>query len=450
MACHCDDYSKAQAGRGLRGIEPGMPVPAGTGLSRRSFLARGSGLALSVFGGSMLSRLAFEEGIAAAQSAGGSPVLVSIFLSGGLDSMSLLAPIGDARYAQLRPNLALAPSGDSADVFTEDTRLHWHPSAAPLRDLHRAGKVSVMPAIGYGDPNQSHFTSRHYWEVGEVNPFGRVGWLGRYLDRHGSDDNPLQGLSLDWNLAPALASANVPVAAVASPEYFSLGARDVWDSGIRSRLIEALRTQGTIATDDPELRGARRAAAQTVGLRGQLAGLQGTDAPWQTAVPYPSEDGFARRLAVLAEMLSLGLPMKVVALDANGGYDTHDNQEGSLPGDLALFSQSLAAFQADLEARGLADRVLVNVWSEFGRRPEENGSGTDHGAAGLSMVIGTRARGTMVGEFPGLATLDEDDNLRHTTDFRAVYCSLLEQWLGVDAAGIIPNAGSFARPALVR
>ena len=449
MACHCDDYSKAQAGRGLRGIEPGMPVPAGTGLNRRAFLARGSGLALSVFGGSLLSRMAFEEGIAAAQSGGAQPVLVSIFLSGGVDSMSLLAPIGDPRYAQLRPNLALTPSGNSADVFTEDTRLHWHPSAAPLRDLHLAGKVSVMPAIGYGDPNQSHFTSRHYWEVGEVNPFGRVGWLGRYLDRHGSDDNPLQGLSLDWNLAPALASANVPVAAVSNPEYFSLGARDVWDTGLRTQLVEALRTQGTIATDDPELRGARRAAAQTVGLRGQLAGLQGTDAPWQTAVPYPSEDGFPRRLAVLAEMLSMGLPMKVVALDANGGYDTHDNQEGSLPGDLALFSQSLAAFQADLEARGLADRVLINVWSEFGRRPVENGSGTDHGAAGLSMVIGTRARGEMVGEFPGLATLDEDDNLRHTTDFRGVYCSLLEQWLDVDAAGIIPGAASFSRPALV-
>ena len=450
MACHCDDFSRAQAGRGLRGIEPGMPTPAGTGLNRRSFLARGSGLALSVFGGSMLSRMAFEEGIARAQGGPASPVLVSIFLSGGVDSLSLLAPIGDPRYAQLRPNLGLTASGNSDDVFTEDSRLHWHPSAAPLRDLHRAGKVSVMPAIGYGDPNQSHFTSRHYWEVGEVNPYGRIGWLGRYLDKHGSDDNPLQGLSLDWDLAPALAASKVPVAAVSNPEYFSLNSRDVWDGGIRTKLIDALKAQGTLATDDPELKSARNAARQTVGLRGQLAALQGTDAPWQAAVAYPSEDGFARRLAVLAEMLDMGLPMKVVALDANGGYDTHDNQNGSLPGDLALFSQSLAAFQADLEARGLADRVLINVWSEFGRRPEENGSGTDHGAAGISLVIGTQARGTMVGEFPGLATLDEDDNLRHTTDFRAVYCSLLEQWLDVDAAGIIPSASSFARPALVR
>jgi uncharacterized protein (DUF1501 family) len=450
MACHCDDYSRAQAGRGLRGIEPGMPIPAGTGLSRRSFLARGSGLALSVFGGSMLTRMAFEEGIARAQAGPNAPVLVSIFLSGGLDSLSMLAPIGDPRYAQLRPNLRLTPSGNTADVFTEDNRLHWHPSAAPLRDLHLAGKVSVMPAIGYGDPNQSHFTSRHYWEVGEVNPFGRIGWLGRYLDKYGSDDNPLQGLSLDWNLAPALAASKVPVAAVSNPEYFSLDARDVWDGGIRTKLIDALKAQGTLATDDPELKSARNAARQTVGLRGQLQGLQGTDAPWQTAVSYPSEDGFARRLAVLAEMLDMGLPLNVVALDANGGYDTHDNQNGSLPGDLAMFSQSLAAFQADLEARGLADRVLINVWSEFGRRPEENGSGTDHGAAGISLVIGTRAKGTMVGEFPGLATLDEDDNLRHTTDFRAVYCSLLEQWLDVDAAGIIPSASSFARPSLVR
>jgi uncharacterized protein (DUF1501 family) len=450
MACHCNDFSRAQAGRGLRGIEPGMPAPAGTGLSRRAFLARGSGLALSVFGGALLSRMALQEGIARAAAGPAEPVLVSIFLSGGLDSLSLLAPIGDARYPSLRPTLGLAPSGNSADVFSEDDRLHWHPSAAPLRDLHLAGKVSVMPAIGYDDANQSHFTSRHYWEVGEVNPFGRIGWLGRYLDKHGATDNPLQGLSLDWSLAPALAASNVPVAAVSSPEYFSLDARDVWDGGIRTKLIDALAAQGKIATDDGELETARTAAAQTVGLRSQLSGLQGTEAPWQTAVGYPSTDGFARRLAVLAEMLDMGLPLKVVALDANGGYDTHDNQNGSLPDDLALFSQSLAAFQADLEARGLADRVLVNVWSEFGRRPEENGSGTDHGAAGLSLLLGTKAKGTLVGEFPGLATLDEDDNLRHTTDFRAVYCSLLEQWLGVDAAGIIPTASTFARPVLVR
>jgi uncharacterized protein (DUF1501 family) len=164
-------------------------------------------------------------------------------------------------------------------------------------------------------------------------------------------------------------------------------------------------------------------------------------------VTYPS-GSFAGRLRALAAMIDGGLPLKVVAIES-GGYDTHSNQLTSLAGDLQEIGDSLRAFQRDLEARSLQDRVLVHVWSEFGRRPEENGSGTDHGAAGAGFVIGSQARGEMVGDFPGLSVLDEDDNLRNTSDFRGVYCALLEQWLGVDAAPIIPNASSFTRPALV-
>ncbi|MGZ5336380.1 MAG: DUF1501 domain-containing protein, partial [Solirubrobacterales bacterium] len=111
---------------------------------------------------------------------------------------------------------------------------------------------------------------------------------------------------------------------------------------------------------------------------------------------------------------------------------------------------AVLAFQRDLEARALDDRVLMEMWSEFGRRPDENGSaGTDHGAAGCAFVVGTRARGQMVGEFPGLATLDEDDNLRSTSDFRGMYCSLIEQWLGDDAGAIIPGASGLPRYALI-
>jgi uncharacterized protein (DUF1501 family) len=109
------------------------------------------------------------------------------------------------------------------------------------------------------------------------------------------------------------------------------------------------------------------------------------------------------------------------------------------------------AFQRDLEARGIADRVLVHVWSEFGRRAQENGSsGTDHGAAGAGFLVGTRASGTMVGEFPGLAKLDEDGNLRATSDYRGLYAALLEDWLGTDAEAIIPGARGFARPRILR
>jgi uncharacterized protein (DUF1501 family) len=168
-------------------------------------------------------------------------------------------------------------------------------------------------------------------------------------------------------------------------------------------------------------------------------------------VAYPEGDGewFGESLAALAAMLQAGLPIRCAAMSAPGGYDTHDDQAGSLDADIKVTADSIAAFQADLEARGLADRVVTLVWSEFGRRPEQNDSGTDHGAGGCAFVIGTQVRGQMIGEFPGLAQLDADDNLRATSDFRGLYCSIVEQWFGVDAGAVIPDAAGFSRPALI-
>jgi uncharacterized protein (DUF1501 family) len=302
-----------------------------------------------------------------------------------------------------------------------------------------------MPAIGYDDANQSHFTSRHFWEVGETNPFGRWGWLGRYLDHHGVADNPLQGLALGWDLQPVLAAKDVPVATVAEPDNYDFWTPGVWGE-VQDKMLDAFGDLGEAATNDVGLAQARSAVAATGRLRDQLAPYQdGFTTP--AGVTYP-QGGLAGRLRALAAMIAGGLPLKVVAIES-GGYDTHSNQLTSLPGDLLEIGDSLRAFQRDLEARSIQDRVLVHVWSEFGRRPEENGSGTDHGAAGAGFLIGSSARGEMVGEFPGFAQLDEDDNLRNTSDFRAVYCGLLEQWLEVDATPIIPNAASFTRPALV-
>ena len=458
---HCDEFSRAQllraslakAGGGLPAVERGMPLPAGTGLTRRSFVARAGGLALAVFGGGALRPEAWEEGIAAAMAQGPRPILVSVFLSGGVDSLSVLAPVGHSEYSALRPTLAVARSNDPLDVFLEDSSLQWHPMARPLRDLHLQGKLTVLPSVGYEDPNQSHFTSRHYWEVGKVDPFGRTGWLGRYLDLHGDRDNPLQGLSLNNTLAPSLATGEgTPVAAVAHPESYPINARDVWDSGLRTRVVDGLGALGGLSTGDAELAAARRAAGQTVALRRQLEPLQGANVYQLASASYPANHAFPRRLAALAEMIERGLPVHCVALNANGGYDTHDNQLNSLPRDLDLCARSLAAFQQDLEARGLADRVLTLVWSEFGRRAKENGTGTDHGAGGLAMVMGTRASGRMVGEFPGLGSseLDARGNLKHTADFRGVYRALLEQWLGVDPAGILPDHARFTPYRLVK
>jgi uncharacterized protein (DUF1501 family) len=443
--CGCNGLSRsrllhraaAEAGRGLPAIEPGMPLPAGTGMSRQTFLTHGAGALLAVYGASRLGFSAFDEGIAAAASLPAQPVLVSVFLEGGADALSVLSPQGDPLYRKLRPKLALS----GGLTFAEDDRLHWHPSAAGLAQLYGEQKVTVMPAIGYTNADQSHFTSRHYWEVGATSTQVRTGWLGRYLDRVGTMDNPLQGLSLDDSLAPALATAKVPVASVEGPDQYDFWSNRVWGE-VEQRMLATFPALGDTA-------------AQVDKLRNQLLPFQGNgDTPGFTSpVTYPkSQDSFPNRLAGLAAMIGAGLPLRAVALSAPGHYDTHSNEAGDLAQGLQLTSDSLLAFQRDLEARGIADRVLVHVWSEFGRRAQENGSqGTDHGAAGVGFLVGTRASGKMVGEFPGLKDgLDQDGNVTATVDFRSVYASLLEQWLGVDAASVIPSAGSFPRPVLTK
>jgi uncharacterized protein (DUF1501 family) len=378
---------------------------------------------------------------------------VSVFLDGGADSLSMLFPAEDPLYGKLRPRLAL-PSNQGVP-FGEDTRLLWHPSLAPLATLHGEGKVSVMPGIGYTDPNQSHFTSRHFWEVGALDERLATGWLGRYLDRYGAPDNPLQGLSLDWGLQPALATKRVPVAAIDGPDRFDFWARGVWGD-VQERMLEAIGLLGDVPTHgDPGLEQATDAARQTAQLYRQLAPFRSRDDDskgFGSPVAYPGgDDAFPRRLAGLAAMLAAGLPLRCVSLTAPGSYDTHDSQPRDLADGLKLTADSLLAFQRDLEARKLADRVLVLVWSEFGRRAEENASnGTDHGAAGAGFLIGARAAGTMVGEFPGLDRLDRDGNLRATADFRALYASLLEDWLGGDAEAILPDPIPGPRPKILR
>jgi uncharacterized protein (DUF1501 family) len=183
-SCSCNDFTRSQllrrgaavAGKGLPRIEPGMPLPAGTGLDRRTFLLRSAGAALSVYGASMLSPRHFEEGIAqaSAASAPDQPVLVSIFMEGGWDALSVLAPVKEAKYKELRPTLGLAEG--TGKVFTEDENLMWHPAAAGLAELHEEGKVTAFPAIGYQPADESHFTSRHYWEVGQLDTYARDGW----------------------------------------------------------------------------------------------------------------------------------------------------------------------------------------------------------------------------------------------------------------------------------
>jgi len=457
-SCSCNDFTRSQllrrgaavAGKGLPRIEPGMPLPAGTGLDRRTFLLRSAGAALSIYGASMLSPRHFEEGIAQAAAAANpdQPVLVSVFMEGGWDALSVLAPVGEAKYRELRPTLGLAEG--AGKVFTEDDTLMWHPAATGLAELHEEGKVTVFPAIGYEPSEESHFTSRHYWEVGQLDANARTGWMGRYLDIVGEPDNPLQGLSLDYSLAPALATTTMPVAAVSSPADYTMWAYGLGEP-VMAAALDTYGTLGTLAAPSPAYAEARGASYDTNLVLEEMANFVKSEKETgdSSSVTYPAGE-FAERLAVLAAMLHTGMPIKCVSINAAGSYDTHSNEVATLTSNLEQTIPALVAFQRDLEARGLDQRVLVQLWSEFGRRPKENGSGTDHGAGGVAFLVGTRAAGKMVGEFPGLTTLDENENLIRTSDYRAMYCSLLEQWFQTEAGLVIPEAASFERPLLVQ
>jgi uncharacterized protein (DUF1501 family) len=462
MADCCDDFTRshllrdgiARAGSGLPIVEPGMPIPAGTGLTRRSMLLRSAGLALAVYGaGRTVAPQAFEAAVA--EAAGEHKVLVSIFMDGGADALSLLAPVDDPLYVAKRPTLRILPG--AGPTFEADPRLQWHPSAAGLKELWDDADVgvAVAPAIGYASPNQSHFTSRHFWEVGATDPSATTGWLGRYLDRVGSPNVPIQGLSLDNTLSPQLATQAVAVAATDNVSGYSFQMSNVWGA-MQTRMRAGYAQLGSLPASDPITTQARQAQANSAQLSADLASV-GSGAP-PAGSSYPAAAStFKTRLQAVARLLGTTsaagdhLPVRCVTLTAQGGYDTHSNQAQDFSNNLLSTAGNIRAFWRDLELRGLADRVVVTVWSEFGRRPQENGSGTDHGAAGAAFVIGKDVKQGLIGEFPGLAAgsgLDAYGNLRSTSDFRGLYCALLEQWFQTEADGIIPSAASFARPAL--
>jgi uncharacterized protein (DUF1501 family) len=440
----CDDFQRSSGA--VRG-----DLLAGAPLTRRRVLAGALGAGVSLYAAKALP-LADVFGTAAAEAAAApdAPVLVSVFLPGGVDLLDTLVPLHDyGRYADLHRKLKVRGT-----PLAGGSGLGLHPSLSRgvhggVKGLFERGKIGFLPGIDYPDPDLSHFHSRHFWETGLITDRAAPGWLGRWLDRAGGRDNPLQGISMGFGLSPVMRSARAPVAAVSAPSDAGLWMREVWDEPHK----EALRSYGQLGRL-PATGGALAASRNAVRLTKDVAdrlepyaAREGRD-PLASSVPYPAKSEFGRRLGHLAAMISKPLGIRVAHVQADGDFDTHDNQ-ASLTRLLGDVSECLAAFQADLEARGVSRRTVTLVWSEFGRRPKENGSGTDHGAGGLAWVQGDRARPGVHSDYPSLARLDRSDNLEVTLDFRRVYASLLEQHLGTDAAAVIPNARRLGRVALV-
>lgn len=266
-------------------------------------------------------------------------------------------------------------------------------------------------------------------------------------------------------LSPTLATHNVPVAAINDIDGYEYWYRSSWGPMVDAATRE-LRTLAATPSGDGQLDQSRMVTGASFQLVDDLAIAKQTPQP---TVAYPSErSNFTESLKDVARLLSTringaALPVRAVALRGHGGYDTHSGQNPDFSTNLSITTNAIKAFWADLKARGQDDRVVMMVWSEFGRRPQENGSnGCDHGAAGTAFVIGKRVRQGLIGEFPGLKAfgstdsgLMRDGNLRATSDYRGVLSALIEQWWDDDAAAIIPGAGNrpgagaFARPNLI-
>src|SRR3954467_1943268 len=427
-------------------------------LTRRQLVGRSlaAGLTAYMASNTPLARV-LEAAEASAAQAPTAPVLVSVFLPGGCDLLSTLSPVQQSgRLADLRRPLAL---GD-VPALPGERSLAVHPSltngiGGGVAGLFAQGKVGFLPGIDYANPDLSHFHSRHFWETGLVTAQDAPGWLGRCLDHHGDPGNPLQGLSVDGGLSPLLRTASAPVAAVSSPGDAELWMTGTWGTAADLGQDAWSRLASSPVSSQPGPVAAATACRLTKTVADMLAPYKNADddTPAPQLVPkveYPSGSDFADRLKALAGMLALPLGIRVATVEAPGDFDTHDNQPEELGKSLAEVSTALAAFQAALEARGSADRVLTFVWSEFGRRPEANESqGSDHGAGGIAWVQGTRARGGVLTDYPDLGRLDREGNLEVTVDFRRVYSSLLEQWLGTDASEVIPDAAPFGRLELV-
>jgi uncharacterized protein (DUF1501 family) len=449
---HCDDFSNTDLAR--RGL---LDAP----ISRRGVLQAGAGAVLSMYAAraTPIARV-FEAAEADAAVNPDAPVLVSIFAPGGLDLLDTLIPTAAyGRYADLRPSLKV---DSPLSLGSNGGGFGLHPSLGAginggLKGLFDRGRIGFLPGIDYANPDLSHFNSRHFWESGQVNTRPSAGWLARWIDRTGNTDNPFQGLSSEYGLSPLLRGSSKPVAAISSPSDAQAWIPGVWGEW-EARYNEHYERIAARRGHGPGPKAVNGAARQSRHVAKTLAPYVPKNKvdPLAPPVAYPTAaDGgsaqrFGDRLSHLAGMIALPLGIRVATVQAPGNFDTHDGQKQGLTGDLATLSKCLSSFQADLEARGIAHRVLTLVWTEFGRRPKENSSGgSDHGAGGIAWVMGTRARRGLLTPYPDISSFDRQGNLGVTVDFRTVYASLLEQWLGTSAGDILPDAGRVGRIALV-
>jgi uncharacterized protein (DUF1501 family) len=378
--------------------------------------------------------------------------LVVLYMSGGNDSLSMLAPYNDPFYASRRPTLAI-PAGQVLQIGTDASKvaLGLHPRLTGLKQIFDQGRLAFIQRTGYENQSRSHFTGTDIWSTADPNNSQGLGWVGRYLDSLPSPIDPLVGWNTTGTL-PHVLQAHTAVPAIASPSSYAFSSPNSGTEAAAER-SSAVRIASHIPVDRPELAfvyGSSQAALATLDRVATVASYKPSPA-------YPTT-GFAQALQAVAGAMTKSIGTRVFYV-TTGGFDTHSAQNVNAAGGayynlMGTMNDGLLAFYNDLKAQGLLEDTLVLTFSEFGRRISENGSqGTDHGSASVMMAMGGKVNGGLYGTAPNLNTDPSNPTLENgagdvkfETDFRSVYAQVLDGWLGTDSTKLL--GGNFRKNGL--
>ena len=345
--------------------------------------------------------------------------LIVVQLGGGNDGLNTIIPYRNDLYFKARPTLALK---DTDGLLPVSDELALHPAMKGLKGLFDQGQLAICNAVGYPNPDRSHFRSMDIWQTGSGSEKTlSTGWIGRYLDNNCQGGAPAyQALEIDDTLSLALKGANRNGLALKNPGKFH--------QLTQSRFLSTVSQEQHVAPAGSELDYLYKTMAETASAADYLYDKSKIH---QSTATYPNTD-FGKNLKTTAELISSGVESRVYYL-ALSGFDTHVGQHGRQAQLLGELSDGLAALAADLQKSNEWGNTMVLVFSEFGRRVSQNASnGTDHGTANNVLLLsGALRKQGLLNQPASLVDLDQGD-LRYQMDFRSLYASILTDWLGAD------------------
>ena len=358
--------------------------------------------------------------------------LVILSLSGGNDGLNTVVPYSNPIYYDYRPTLQVPED----QVLRINDDVGFNPNMTELKEIYDSGNMAVVQGVGYPHPSRSHFRSMDIWHTCEPDKIGTEGWLGRTIrEIDPNTENVLTGVNFGRGLPRALMMPGVPVASVGNLETY----------GVLTGVAEEERLQALDAF--------ARMYAPAIGSgpvmdyiwetgRGALKGadiLKTAPAMYSSSVEY-SADPIAQGMKAIAQVHLADLGTRILyTTSPYNAFDTHAAQAGAHARLWRQISTAVADFYEDLREHNRGEEVLLLMFSEFGRRARDNGGGTDHGTGGVCWIMGDHVNGGLYGEYPSLKPGDLEDggDLMHNVDFRSVYTTILEKWLGFDAKPIV-------------